>query len=390
MTRYSLYVCTGSGCIDCFVLVKMINFVFLVFAFLRGMPKVADELAVLRYYVDDDDVGGNVMKHYLSVLSPRDFSVIYDFDLPFEKNQNYDVAGSSCHGLLHFHNFGGQSVVCNLTTKKYKLLPLPELKSDPDDAIFYGVGFGYDASSNDYKVIRTYVEHFSSDVGDEEGIDCYEGFKEHTQVYSLKNGDDGWREIEPAKPFILSWSSLFVEKDRSIYWTSLDYNESETDAIDVVLSFHLGHERFDSFSLPPTTIPNVVYELLEHRGSLAVIGYDLEVPRAFSSMVIWEWEWDKSCWNKFHIISLSHVDSPVGLWEDKFLFLEAKSSNFEDGMCKQIEVYDLGTTNLRKLDIYSYDKKMNVLSYSKDESELISDASLMRYTQYTIFSTFQK
>lgn len=360
-------------------LVKMINFVQLfivIFAFLD-----MSELAVLRYDVADDDVGGCDVNHYLSVISPRDFSVRFDFDLPFPKSQNQTVVGSSCGGLLHLHDFNGQSLVCNLSTKQMKLLPPPKLKCDPDSVVFTGVGFGYDASSEDFIVIRNYSEHYESEEAYESGIHRYLGDEEHTQLYSFNS--DSWKEIESPESSIISHSGVYVEKMNSIYWTVLNDDET-TSGIVEVLSFRLDTERFDNYPLPPTTILDPVYDLLKYRGALGAVTYDRE-ENPSSSMEIWKCN-NIFRWNILYSVPLSSVDRPVGLWKEQFVFLDGKSSTFDDN-CGQLKVYDLHSGELNELSIYSYPNHMRVFSYAKIEREdLIHDATNMRYTQYTLFS----
>ncbi|KAL6522364.1 hypothetical protein OROMI_031636 [Orobanche minor] len=100
-----------------------------------------------------------VLKHcvdgieHLSFISGTHMSPIDNIPLPF--NGDDEITGNSCRGLFYFSSlFGpgfedGKVVICNLTTKKLKLLTLP-----CHEAFYCDHGLGYDPKFDDYKVIR--------------------------------------------------------------------------------------------------------------------------------------------------------------------------------------------------------------------------------------------
>lgn len=83
-----------------------------------------------------------------------DQNVSTPLDFPFRKpySDNAHVIGS-CHGLvcIAFDNYGGQDIVIwNPSTGDYRKLPNLDISSGDTR---YQCGFGYDSSTNDYKVL---------------------------------------------------------------------------------------------------------------------------------------------------------------------------------------------------------------------------------------------
>ena len=86
-----------------------------------------------------------------------DQNVSTPLDFPFRKpySDNAHVIGS-CHGLvcIAFDNYGGQDIVIwNPSTGDYRKLPNLDISSGDTR---YQYGFGYDSSTNDYKIILNY------------------------------------------------------------------------------------------------------------------------------------------------------------------------------------------------------------------------------------------
>lgn len=115
------------------------------------------ELVVVVKRLGDDD---NRDKRYcLCVLSLRKSYANEHLDLPFCKAKPVD--GMTCWGLVYFHDDDDNFVICNLTTRQIKLFSSPpDLLPPPNLAIFNGCGFRYDASSDDFKVLRNFGQTF--------------------------------------------------------------------------------------------------------------------------------------------------------------------------------------------------------------------------------------
>ncbi|KAL6515600.1 hypothetical protein OROHE_018634 [Orobanche hederae] len=320
-----------------------------------------DGVVVKRSRGDD----GDDSKYYLSVLSPEDFSLSENYDLPFF--EKYDaIEGNSCRGLLYFHEYEGKakSVLCNLTTKELKFLPPPELEPPPNFALFTGIGLGYDSKSRDYKVIRNFAQYYSEI--DEDGRSLYRGSTDKTELYSLKTGS--WKEIPNPDASICQMSAVYIRG--KCYWTAILGGSTWLEG---VLSFDFVDESFGSFSLPPIKeASDTIYEIVAFHGSVGAIGY----PRPgasksskrsrVSSKSFEVWVWREMSWSKVYTVALRHIERPLGLKDGRFLFLEAKHR----GQPRQLAVYDLLTNVRNKLKIYDSPRKMKVYFYAQTRDPL--------------------
>ncbi|KAL6578392.1 hypothetical protein OROMI_010737 [Orobanche minor] len=102
------------------------------------------EQLVLKHSIDG-------IEHLSFILGPH-FSPTDSIPLPFKTED--EIRGNSCRGLLYFSSYfetdfeDGKVVICNLATKKLKLLTPPCY-----DAFYCDHGLGYDPVSDDYKLV---------------------------------------------------------------------------------------------------------------------------------------------------------------------------------------------------------------------------------------------
>ncbi|KAL6525175.1 hypothetical protein OROMI_030768 [Orobanche minor] len=336
-----------------------------------------DGVVVKRDRGDD----GDDSKYYLSVLSPEDFSLSENYDLPFF--EKYDaIEGNSCRGLLYFHEYEGKakSALCNLTTKELKFLPPPELEPPPNFALFTGIGLGYDSKSRDYKVIRNFTQYYSET--DEDGRSLYRGFKDKTELYSLKTGF--WKEIPNPDASISHMSAVYIRG--KCYWTA---TLGGSTWLGGVLSFDFVDESFGSFSLPPIKeASDTIYDIVAFHGSVGAIGYPgPEASKSskrsrVSSKSFEVWVWREMSWSKVYTVALRHIERPLGLKDGRFLFLEAKRR----GQLRQLAVYDLVTNVRNKLKIYDSPRKMKVYSYAQTRDPLPDAKPLDGYGSCSLLS----
>ncbi|XP_048134308.1 F-box/kelch-repeat protein At3g06240-like [Rhodamnia argentea] len=163
-------------------------------------------------------------------------------EVPFGAPDNRYVFIGSCNGLicvakLHEICYDPTIYLWNLFTRKYKVVLLPGLQHQRVD-----LGFGFDATSNDYKIVR--LRDNPGRLGEE---------KPGVQVYSLRT--DSWRSLE--------WKSLECEAaafrapnpavffNGSLHWFILKFSDlMGTYVYGSILSFDLAGEVFDQMALP--------------------------------------------------------------------------------------------------------------------------------------------
>uniref|UniRef100_A0A2N9IEE6 F-box domain-containing protein n=1 Tax=Fagus sylvatica TaxID=28930 RepID=A0A2N9IEE6_FAGSY len=166
---------------------------------------------------------------YSSDFDSLDTAIELDHPL---KTPNYEteIVGS-CNGLLCLSNTKEDVALWNPSTRKYKKLPVTTLEFALDRYEFcqYTVsGFGYDETSDDYKVVRS-VRLYLADNN-----------SSGSEVYSLKN--DSWRRL-PDCPYNLRYLRAFAMLvSGALHW--LVTSKAESDRTNLILAFDLGVEEY--------------------------------------------------------------------------------------------------------------------------------------------------
>jgi F-box interacting protein len=166
---------------------------------------------------------------YSSDFDSLDTAIELDHPL---KTPHYEteIVGS-CNGLLCLSNTKEDVALWNPSTRKYKKLPVTTLEFAPDgyDYSQYTVsGFGYDETSDDYKVVRSVR------------LNLAENSSSGSEVYSLKN--DSWRRL-PDYPYNLRYLRAFAMLvSGALHW--LVTSKAESDRTNLILAFDLGVEEY--------------------------------------------------------------------------------------------------------------------------------------------------
>ncbi|KAL6536917.1 hypothetical protein OROHE_012501 [Orobanche hederae] len=312
-------------------------------------PVRAEQKKRIRKEEKEKNMNRLVLKHcvdgteHLSFISDSHMSPTDSIPLPF--NGDDEIRGNSCRGLFYFSSlFGygfedGKVVICNLTTKKLKLLTPPSPDAyDCDD------GLGYDPQLDDYKVIRNHNPATTA------------------EVYSLKHD---------------SWNYWVAEAHISTGTGYGDFTFRE-----FILCFDFRTETFSRMPLPPPLRPPVYppplpgqYEIkfrvnvCDCDGFLALVGrkrlpdHKSRVARHFELWVYRGESWERS----FSVILLD-VERPLGLRDGRFLFLEGSSSSCGHN---HLMVYDWVKEELREHAVYNEPtSELLLLSYVENTVEL--------------------
>jgi F-box interacting protein len=166
---------------------------------------------------------------YSSDFDSLDTAIELDHPL---KTPHYEteIVGS-CNGLLCLSNKKEDVALWNPSTRKYRKLPVTTLEFAPDGYDFcqYTVsGFGYDETSDDYKVVRSVRLYLADNLSS------------GSEVYSLKN--DSWRRL-PDYPYNLRYLRAFAMLvSGALHW--LVTSKAESNRTNLILAFDLGVEEY--------------------------------------------------------------------------------------------------------------------------------------------------
>ncbi|PON58767.1 F-box domain containing protein [Trema orientale] len=146
----------------------------------------------------------------------------------------------SCNGLLCICNVAEDIALWNPSTKMHRLLPFlsSERIRDPGMAIrgprVYGLG--YDAISDDYKLVR--VSQFI-------GLD-YQSFESEVKIYSLRTNE--WKGIEDL-PYALCYTRrMGVHVNGFLHWVVI--RKVKVDESELVVALDIVAESYKEVPLP--------------------------------------------------------------------------------------------------------------------------------------------
>ncbi|CAM8901263.1 unnamed protein product [Rhodiola kirilowii] len=248
----------------------------------------------------------------------HDLTITMPIEYPFEVTPDDIEIIGSCNGLLCFM----VAVAYSLTDYKFILWnpstgacrelanPGPLIGHYPDIIPIYG--FGYDAESNDYKIIRA--------------ASPYNGATStQLEIYSLKSNawrkmqaslpciltDNYWRLFEPCFPGLYS-RGTGVQTNGAVHW--LEKRTADTHETELILSFNLAKEHFEEVIplLDNNKQDSFISELQVLGGCLSVLVHKWKTSR-IELWVMKEYG-IKSSWT----MTATMPDNPGPLFEDSF------------------------------------------------------------------------
>ncbi|KAE7995680.1 hypothetical protein FH972_000451 [Carpinus fangiana] len=235
----------------------------------------------------------------------------------------------SCNGLICLHAYDTLNVVIwNPTTRETKVVPesnLPIFAPAGYCARIQGMGFGFDAKTNDYKIIN-FVSMYELNFDDYVMKDVKEIIYQK-EVYSLST--DSWRKVDGPQCFILNGT----------YTTGMGSWLAYVNDPDLfVLSFDMSDEVFLKTPLPDNVHGQSLFVLNESIAMVALMPVNEK-------------------WRLFTIgPSFAKIHRPLGFWKNDTMFL----SKIDDG---QLFLYDPCTKQMSDLQIQGHNDSMQLVTY---------------------------
>ncbi|KAL2529578.1 F-box protein CPR30 [Forsythia ovata] len=188
-----------------------------------------------KFYSLHLDLSGNPIRDPEELHHP--FGNRYDLDKSVAYDGDYEIhLVGSCNGLLCFFDSAHRIVLWNLATRKYfELQHLGiELPKFANLYNFVNYGFGYDSSTDDYKVIRL-ITAYNQSVSE-----C-----SLVELYSLKS--DSWTRYEDLVGYALE-SNYGILIGGALHW--LRYESEIDDFENPIVGFDLAKEEFNFVPRP--------------------------------------------------------------------------------------------------------------------------------------------
>ncbi|XP_027171775.1 F-box protein CPR1-like [Coffea eugenioides] len=248
----------------------------------------------------------------LQVMAP-------DFEVPYSTDYDMHLV-STCHGIICLRNNACNDIyLCNPTTREFLTLPGSPFRCPQGyRRLLADLGFGFDAISDDYKII-TFIEiaprEYNGDL-----YPC------KAEIYSLSN--NFWRELDinvTMSDMIYNNLRFSVQFNGCFHWCTV-----LTDSfVYKILSFDMGTEQFLEIQYPDGVVnPEEEFgmqKLTVLDNSLAMICYAIPETQIsdqhFDIWVMTEYGVQESWDKKFSIGPLSGIESPLSSWNnDKLLW----------------------------------------------------------------------
>ncbi|KAE7995678.1 hypothetical protein FH972_000449 [Carpinus fangiana] len=270
----------------------------------------------------------------------------------FENGAEFGIGVvGSCNGLVCLRAYNTLNVVIwNPTTRETKVVPesnLPIFAPAGYCTRIQGMGFGFDAKTNDYKIInfvsmyeRNFDDYFMKDVKE---------IIYQKEVYSLST--DSWRKVDGPQCFIFENTMTCTTGMGS--WLAY-VNEPDL----FVLSFDMSDEVFLKTPLPDNVFGHRLFVLNESIAMVALMPLDEKWKEIQYDIWLLLKVGVKDSWKKLFTIgpSFTKIHLPLGFWKNGTMFL----NKFDDG---QLFLYDPSTKQMTDLQIHGRYNSMQLVTY---------------------------
>ncbi|KAI9127030.1 hypothetical protein K1719_001589 [Acacia pycnantha] len=259
----------------------------------------------------------------------------------------YDVNEGSPPSLL----------LLNPSTREVRQLPRPTINDGT--YIFWGWGFGFNPTVNDYKIVRIHQFYFmnNSQINSDNIWVC------GVEVYSLRTGS--WKVLEFDVIKSVRFQSKPVTVNGTIFWLGLECEDEDHHHV-MIVSFDLSREVFKLTPLPSLTSSTHTYAnmLGVYESKLAMLHcYKSHIYDTFIDIWVLEersgaygkiWYWTKkSC-----IGRTSRSLYPLCFWRNEIVCQNTGTMWWEDNPASNL--YSLTTNNdLKKFHISESTGNMN-------------------------------
>ncbi|KAL3526651.1 hypothetical protein ACH5RR_011307 [Cinchona calisaya] len=268
---------------------------------------------------------------------------------PFDLRQQFQHAQllGPCNGIICLTDFC-DIYLCNPATHESKKLP-PIPFGCPEEHYYstHYVGFGFDQTTDNFKVIRIVrwrpIDHHISPPA-------------RAELYYLNS--NSWREMDVILPWTFYYRPCFALLFKgSFHW------HAESESSDCILSFDISTEAFREIKYPDGANPDglgvgYAFEAADARrmslvsldNSLALVLYSDPLGQTLEQVIdIWvmmEYGVKESWIKKFSIRPLFGIRCPISSWNDDKLLLESSSGQLiscplQDDSAPQLKEYDI-------------------------------------------------
>ncbi|KAL7218693.1 hypothetical protein ACSBR2_011876 [Camellia fascicularis] len=299
-----------------------------------------NELVLLRHHTDGKD-------QFIVHCNNNTFNECTTFDCPFTDWTKYYLrVMGSCDRLVCLSSHDQTAILWNPSIKRCLNLPTPRITYKSHGSYTFFLGFGFDPSTNDFKVVR--LVHFHKNFG-------YR-LPAEVDVYMLSIGT--WRTVNTIAPsynLMQCVSHAFV--NRACHWIGFEVMTKEIMRY-LILSFNISTEVFREIKLP-NCVANVfrlIASVAVYEESICLFHYDRDWGYPSKNCDIWamkEYGVVES-WTKLFTIDFG-ISKAVGFRKNGEFLAEDREG--------KLVTYDFKTGQIVYLGIHGLKQSFNLENY---------------------------
>ncbi|XP_058006580.1 F-box protein CPR1-like [Hevea brasiliensis] len=188
---------------------------------------------------------------------------IEEIDCPFKDIKRFvDIVGS-CNGVfcLSYGVYGRHTdgaALWNPSVRKIVNIPCPNVTFTSYGPYIPSLGFGFDSTTDDYKLVRIVYSHFN-----------FGEIRPFVEIYSLRSR--GWRKVDNNLKYVITARSTSAFLNGACHWVANKrfYGPGVCDAI---VSFSLGEEAFGEMEVPDCLVKKYQFvDVAVFDGSLLLV-----------------------------------------------------------------------------------------------------------------------
>ncbi|OAY44855.1 F-box protein CPR1 [Manihot esculenta] len=225
------------------------------------------ELLIFRYYINIAPFEGN--EHYL-LYKDESFpeNPVEELDSPLRGLSTFVNIVGSCNGVICLFDYLNRmyterAALWNPSVRKIVSIPCPNVTFDSRGPFFYSLGFGFDSTTDDYKLVRvayTGDDHFN-----------FVDIPPLVEIFSLRGMY--WKMVYNNLNYVICGCSTSAFLNGACHWVG-SAPRSAVGVGDVIVSFSLGDELFRVMKIPNCLVNEYLFlDVAAFDGSLLLVPF---------------------------------------------------------------------------------------------------------------------
>ncbi|KAJ9174391.1 hypothetical protein P3X46_013038 [Hevea brasiliensis] len=188
---------------------------------------------------------------------------VEELDCPFKGIKRFVNIVGSCNGVFClsddvYGKYAEKAFLWNPSVRKIVDIPCPNFTFTSYGPYIPSLGFGFDSTTDDYKLVRIVYSHF-----------IFDEIRPFVEIYSLRSR--GWRKVKKDLKYFITARSTSAFLNGACHWVATKRGNGP-GVRDVIVSFSLGEEVFGEMEVPDCLVKKYHYmDVAVFDGSLLLV-----------------------------------------------------------------------------------------------------------------------